>query len=100
MDVGVNLKEDKKNTDDLKYDFMPDILEIIERPANRWGKTIIWFSVAFAVALFIWSMVSKMDVVILARCNQPGHSACLLIPAVQVKRALNHLIFEVFSELH
>ena len=67
MDVGVNLKEDKKNTDDLKYDFMPDILEIIERPANRWGKTIIWFSVAFAVALFIWSMVSKMDVVILAQ---------------------------------
>lgn len=60
--------EDKEDRN-LKYDFMPDILEIIEKPANRCGKIIIWSSAAFVITALIWSLMSKMDVVVTAQGN-------------------------------
>lgn len=52
---------DKKN---LKYDFMPDLLEIIERPAHIGGKVIIWTCLAFLLAVLLWAALCKVDVVL------------------------------------
>ena len=35
------LKHGKKRDKELKYDFMPSLLEIIERPAHKAGTVII-----------------------------------------------------------
>lgn len=51
----------EKNDKRLKYDFMPDVQEFIERPTHPAGKIII-FSIflLFAVAI-IWACVSEID---------------------------------------
>lgn len=54
---------DKKNKN-LKYDFMPSLLEIIERPAHKAGSVIIWTIFLFFIVVIIWAYVSKVDVVI------------------------------------
>ncbi len=61
-----NSSDERKNRQ-LKYDFMPDILEIIEKPAGRGGKIIIWSSFLFVTIAVIWAAVSKTDVVVTAQ---------------------------------
>ncbi len=61
------LQNSKKNNYQLKYDFMPDILEIIERPAHRAGKIIIFAIFALFVTVILWSVVAKTDVVVTAQ---------------------------------
>lgn len=63
------IKFKDKRDKNLKYDFMPDILEIIEKPASRHGKTIIWSSTTFVITIFIWALLSEMDVVVTAQGN-------------------------------
>lgn len=61
------IKHSEKNNENLKYDFMPEILEIIERPANSAGKIIIFSIFTLLVAVVIWSVVAKTDVVVTAQ---------------------------------
>lgn len=61
------LKHSKKRDEELKYDFMPSLLEIIERPAHRAGMVIIWGTLSLLVIAIIWAAFSKVDTVVTAR---------------------------------
>ncbi len=58
------LKHSKKRDKELKYDFMPSLLEIIERPAHKAGTVIIVGVFTLLIAVIIWACFSKLDVVI------------------------------------
>lgn len=58
------LKHSKKKDKELKYDFMPSLLEIIERPAHRAGTVIIFGVFTLLIAAIVWACLSKIDVVI------------------------------------
>lgn len=58
------LKHSKKRDKELKYDFMPSLLEIIERPAHKAGTVIIVGVFTLLIAVIIWACISKLDVVI------------------------------------
>lgn len=60
------LKHSKKRDKELKYDFMPSLLEIIERPAHIAGTIIILGVFTLLIAAIVWACVSKIDVVITA----------------------------------
>ena len=60
------LKHSKKRDKELKYDFMPSLLEIIERPAHKAGTVIIVGIFTLLVAAVVWACCSKIDVVITA----------------------------------
>lgn len=61
------VKHNHKDSDNLKYDFMPEILEIIERPANKSGVIIIFSVFALMLAVILWSVIAKTDIVITAQ---------------------------------
>lgn len=63
------LKHDRKRDRELKYDFMPSLLEIIERPARREGTVIIIGIFVLLVSAILWACVSEIDVVITASGN-------------------------------
>lgn len=58
------LKHSKKRDKELKYDFMPSLLEIIERPAHKAGTVIIIGIFTLLIAAIIWACCSKIDVVV------------------------------------
>ncbi len=60
------LKHSKKKDKELKYDFMPFMLEIIEKPAHIGGKVIIYSIFTLLIAVVVWSCLSKIDVVVTA----------------------------------
>lgn len=60
------LKHGKKRDNELKYDFMPSLLEIIERPAHKAGTVIIIGIFTLLIGAIIWAFVSEIDVVITA----------------------------------
>ena len=58
------LKHSRKKDKELKYDFMPSLLEIIERPAHKVGTVIILGVFTLLIAAIIWACFSKIDVVV------------------------------------
>ena len=58
------LKHSRKKDKELKYDFMPSILEIIERPAHKAGTVIILSAFTLLIAAIVWACLSKIDVVV------------------------------------
>ena len=58
------LKHSKKRDKELKYDFMPSLLEIIERPAHKAGTVIILSVFSMLIVAVIWACYSKIDVVV------------------------------------
>lgn len=58
------LKHSKKKDQELKYDFMPSLLEIIERPAHKAGTVIILSVFTLLIAAIVWACMSEIDVVI------------------------------------
>lgn len=58
------LKHSRKKDKELMYDFMPSLLEIIERPAHKAGTVIILGVFTLLIAAVIWACLSKIDVVI------------------------------------
>ena len=60
------LKHSKKKDKELKYDFMPSLLEIIERPAHKAGTIIILGIFTLLIAAVVWACFSKIDVVVSA----------------------------------
>lgn len=57
-------KHSKNREKNLKYDFMPNILEIIEKPAHIGGKVIIYTIFLLIISIFIWAALSRTDVTI------------------------------------
>ena len=60
------LRHSRKRDKELKYDFMPSLLEIIERPAHKAGTVIIIGIFMLLIGAIIWACVSEIDVVITA----------------------------------
>lgn len=60
------LKHGRKRDKELKYDFMPSLLEIIERPAHKAGTVIIVGIFTLLIAAVIWACTSEIDAVITA----------------------------------
>lgn len=57
------LKQSRKKEEDLKYDFMPSMLEIIERPAHKAGSIIILTFFSLLLIAIIWAGNSKIDII-------------------------------------
>lgn len=60
------LNHGRKRDKELKYDFMPSLLEIIERPAHKAGTVIIIGIFTLLIGAVIWACLSEIDVVITA----------------------------------
>ena len=58
------LRHSRKHDKELKYDFMPSMLEIIERPAHKAGTVIILGIFSLLIAAVIWACLSKTDIVV------------------------------------
>lgn len=58
------LKHSRKKDKELKYDFMPSLLEIIECPAHKAGTVIIFGIFTLLIAAIVWACMSEIDVVI------------------------------------
>ena len=58
-----------KKDEDLKYDFLPSAIEIIEKPASPLGKTIIIIISIFVISIIIWAMIAKIDVIVVSNGN-------------------------------
>ncbi|MDL2259113.1 HlyD family type I secretion periplasmic adaptor subunit [Eubacteriales bacterium OttesenSCG-928-K08] len=52
--------------DQLKYDFMPPLLEVIERPTNRLSVVIVVSLFLLLLTAIIWACVGEIDVVVTA----------------------------------
>jgi multidrug efflux pump subunit AcrA (membrane-fusion protein) len=63
------IKHSLKNDKQLKYDFMPSMLEIIEKPAHIGGKAIIYAIFSMLIVAVLWACFSNLDVVITANGN-------------------------------
>lgn len=59
-------KQIKIREENLKYDFLPPMIEIIERPANRLGTVIMFLIIAMLVSSIIWAALFKTDIVVTA----------------------------------
>ena len=73
------LRHSKKHDKELKYDFMPSMLEIIERPAHIAGTVIIVGIFSLLLAAVIWACLSKTDIVVTSSGTiQPVGNICSL----------------------
>lgn len=50
----------------LKYDFMPSMIEIIEKPANPLGSIILYVIITLILVTVIWACNKKIDIVVTA----------------------------------
>lgn len=67
MDNGMTkylLRHSEKRDKELKYDFLPSMLEIIERPAHKAGTVIILGIFTLLIAAVIWACFSEIDMVV------------------------------------
>lgn len=61
------LKKQLKNRDKkLKYDFLPSMIEIIEKPANRMGFVIMYVIIALIATAICWACFTKLDIAVTA----------------------------------
>lgn len=57
----------KENIGKLKTEFLPEALEIVEKPAAPLGNIIIYLVFFVMVSFFVWACVGKVDEVAMAR---------------------------------
>lgn len=57
----------KINERNLKYDFMPSMLEITEKPANRWSNVIMFSVIALIVSTICWAKFTYTDIAVTSR---------------------------------
>lgn len=54
---------------ELKYDFLPSMLEIIEKPENILSNIIIYLCLGLIITTVIWAAIAKVDIVVTASGN-------------------------------
>ena len=57
----------KINERNLKYDFMPSMLEITETPANRWSNVIMFSVIALIASAICWAKFTYTDIAVTSR---------------------------------
>lgn len=50
----------------LKYDFLPPMLEVIEKPSHKAGSIIIISFVLFLLSVVVWAALTPLDIVVTA----------------------------------
>lgn len=60
-------KMNQKQFNKLRTEFLPEALEIVERPAAPLGNIIIWLVFILLFAFILWACIGKMDEVAVAR---------------------------------
>ena len=60
-------KQQKIKEENLKYDFLPSMLEIIEKPENKVSNIIIWLVLALIVTAVVWAAFAKTDIAVTAQ---------------------------------
>ena len=71
------LKHSVKHDKELKYDFLPSMLEIIERPAHKAGMVIILGIFTLLIAAIVWACLSEVDIVAVSSGTiQPVGNIC------------------------
>lgn len=60
-------KMNQKQFNKLRTEFLPEALEIVERPAAPLGNIIIWLVFILLFAFILWACIGKMDEVATAR---------------------------------
>lgn len=63
------IKHSKNHNKKLKYDFMPALLEIIERPSHKAGTIIIIGVLVVLITTIVWACLSRLDIVVTASGN-------------------------------
>lgn len=58
------LQKRTESSEDLKYDFLPEMIEIIEKPAHPAGKGIIWTLFVLILLVVIATFVIRTDVIV------------------------------------
>lgn len=57
------MNQTQKNSKKLEYDFMPGLVEIIEKPTNKGALIVIWVSLLMIITASVWAYCSKVEVV-------------------------------------
>lgn len=60
-------KQMKIRENNLKYDFLPSMLEIIEKPENKMSTVIIILVLALLITSVIWAAFAKTNIVVTAQ---------------------------------
>lgn len=60
------IRHNQQKDRQLKYDFMPQLLELIERPAHIGGKIIIYSIFILLITAIVWASVAEIDIVVTA----------------------------------
>ena len=60
-------KINQRKFNKLRTEFLPEALEIVERPTAPLGNIIIWLVFALLLAFILWACIGKMDEVAVAR---------------------------------
>lgn len=60
-------KKNRKQFNKLRVEFLPEALEIVERPTAPLGNIIIWLVFLLLFAFILWTCFGKMDEVATAR---------------------------------
>lgn len=50
----------------LETDFLPEALEIVEKPASPLGHCVIWITIAAVIVFIIWACIGELDEVAVA----------------------------------
>lgn len=61
------MKKDDHRFNKLRVEFLPEALEIVEKPAAPLGNIIIWSVFALLLAFLLWACIGKVDEVAVAR---------------------------------
>ena len=75
------IKRRRQKDDELKYDFMPSLLEIIERPAHMAGKVIVISITLLLIFTILYASKAKLDVVVSGQGFVTGSNKTLNINA-------------------
>ena len=60
-------RDDRKKFNKLRVEFLPEALEIIEKPTDPLGNIIIWFVFLLLFVFLLWACLGKVDEVAVAR---------------------------------
>nr|MCR5625945.1 hypothetical protein [Lachnospiraceae bacterium] len=59
----------KIKDEQLKYDFLPSMLEITERPPEKLSTVLFIAVVLCMISILVWSKLTKLDIAVSAPCN-------------------------------
>lgn len=60
-------KRDREQFNKLRIEFLPEALEIVEKPTAPLGNLIIWFVFLMLLVFLLWACIGKVDEVATAR---------------------------------